>query len=542
MIVDAAELAPGTILDTDLCIVGAGTAGVTLAREFIGAPCRVCVLESGGREPEPDTQSLYAGENIGFPYYPLDDARARVWGGSSTRWHIPIGDGRVGPRIRPLDDIDFERRDWVPHSGWPFDRQHLQPYYDRAEAVCAIEPTTYDVSGWDDPAERPRLPLGDGPVDTVIYKFVWGQLFARHYPEQVAAAANITTCLHANVLEIETNPQASHVEQLRVATLGGKELRVRARLVVLALGGIETPRLMLLSRRHQATGVGNQHDLVGRFFMEHLHLWSGMLVIDQTRPLENLTLYRDVQQVRGVPILGKLALRPEILRRERLLNQNIQLMATCRPDPFKYRTVRAEPIEALKALMTRDGLSHGASHAGTVVRGLDDLATVAFRKMRAAAVGTPVRPVLVFANMAEQVPCAQSRVMLGSDRDAFGQPRVKLDWRITAQDMQSVIRTQELVGQALERAGLGRFHCELLDDTPPAATHGGYHHIGTTRMHDDPKQGVVDADCRVHGADNLYVAGSSVFPTGGYANPVLTTVALALRLGDCLKQKLAIPA
>ena len=122
MILDATELAAGSIVETDLCIVGAGTAGIALAREFIKAPCRVLLLESGGRQPEAATQSLYAGDNVGFPYFPLDDARARVWGGSSTRWDIPIGGGRVGPRIRPLDDIDFERRDWVPNSGWPFTR------------------------------------------------------------------------------------------------------------------------------------------------------------------------------------------------------------------------------------------------------------------------------------------------------------------------------------------------------------------------------------------------------------------------------------
>jgi choline dehydrogenase-like flavoprotein len=540
MIVDASDFAAGSIVETDLCIVGAGTAGIALAREFIGAPCRVLLLESGGREPEADTQSLYAGDNVGFPYFPLDDARARVWGGSSTRWDIPIGGGRVGPRIRPLDDIDFEQRDWVPNSGWPLTRAQLQTYYDRAEAVCAIKPSTYDATGWDDPEERPQLPLDDGRVKTVIYKFLAGKLFARFYPEQIGRASNITTCLHANVLEVETNPAGSCVEQLRVATLGGNELKVRARCVVLALGGIETPRLMLLSRRHQAAGVGNDNDLVGRYFMEHLHLWSGMLVIDDTRAVENLTLYSDVHNVRGVPVLGKLALRPEVLRRERLLNQNIQLMPRCRPDPFKYRSVRPEPVEALKALMTRGGLSEGAKHVGTVVRGLDDLTTVAYRKVRRTVAAPPSRPVLVFANMAEQIPSAESRVMLGSDLDRFGQHRVRLNWRITPQDMQSLIRTQEIVGAALERSGMGRFHRELADEVPPPGTHGGYHHMGTTRMHDDPRQGVVNADCQVHGVDNLYVAGPSVFPTGGYANPVLTTLALTLRLGDCLKHRLAI--
>lgn len=535
MVVDARSIPADSRVETDLCIVGGGTAGITLAREFIGAPFRVCLLESGGREPDPETQSLDSGENIGHPYYPLETARSRSLGGSSTLWHVPIGGDRVGARMRPLDPIDFEERHWVPYSGWPFSKQHLDPYYERAQAICRIEPPTYDVQDWEDRERCPRIPLAGDEVQTIVYKFCCRDLFAREYPEEVTRADNITTCLHANALEIDSNAMADHVARLRVATLQGNEFYVAAKIFVLAIGGIETPRLMLLSRKKQPAGLGNQHDLVGRFFMEHLHFWSGILVVNDPSIFDRTALYNDVHTVSGVAVIGKLALGDHVLRRERLLNQNVQLMPCLRPDPFKYRKIDAKPVASLKALLRGEGFSRCGEHLRSVISGWNDVAAAGFRKIRTTLTGLPTRPVFIFANMTEQVPNPESRVTLGPDLDAFGQNRVRLNWKMTKQDIRSVVRTQEIVGKAFEQVGWGRLYRELLDDGPPTTTHGGYHHMGTTRMHADPRQGVVDADCRVHGIRNLYIAGPSVFPTGGYANPVLTTLALTLRLADHMK-------
>jgi len=235
---------------------------------------------------------------------------------------------------------------------------------------------------------------------------------------------------------------------------------------------------------------------------------------------------------------GKRIIKIPVVEVEKLLNQNVQLMPHSRPNPFKYRPLDPRPIESLKALGGREPIRHRAGHLRRVFTGWDDIVTAGVRKMRAKVAPLPDTPVFVLANMAEQIPNPQSRVTLGTELDALGQRRVQLDWRITPQDIRSVVRTQALLGCAFERIGLGRLHRELLDDTPPVTTHGGYHHIGTTRMHPDPARGVVDAQCRVHGFDNLYVAGPSVFPTGGYANPVLTTVALTLRLADRVKQSI----
>lgn len=542
MIVDGRSLQAGFSFDADVCIVGGGTAGIVLARELMGRNVRVCLLESGGLGPEPETQSLAAGENIGFPYYPLDTARTRCFGGSSSRWHVPIGGDRVGARLRPLDPIDFEKRDWVPFSGWPFDHEHLAPYYQRAQSICRVEPPTFEADDWKDKQTRPTLPLPADEVQTIIYKFVARDLFAREYPDEVSAAENITVFLHANVLEIETNAQADCITRLRCTALEGSPFHVTAKFFVLAAGGIEVPRLLLLSNNVQRDGLGNEQDLVGRFFMEHPHFWQGIFVPTEPDFLESTALYNDVHTVKGVPVIGKLALTEPVIRREQLLNQNVQLVPQTMADPFKNRRARSPSVESLRDLVSATrrlkGVDHPWQRLRDVITGLDEIAVAAGRKIQNQFAATPRIPVFYFANMTEQIPNPQSRITLGDQRDRLGQRRATLNWKITAQDIRSVNRTQEIIAAALERAGLGRFYQEKHDDNPPADTEGGYHHMGTTRMDADPKQGVVDANCRMHTIGNLYIAGPSVFPTGGYANPVLTIIALTVRLADHLKKML----
>ena len=543
MIVDARTIGSNSSFETDICIVGGGTAGIALAGEFIGAPFRVVLLESGGKDSDYQTQSLYHGDNVGQPYYPLDMTRARYFGGSSTRWHVPIGGERLGARIRPLDPIDFEERDWVPHSGWPFDKAHLDPFLDRAQAICRVGPPSFEVADWEDAKQRPQLPFRGGVAETIIYKFACRDPFVREYPRGVTRADNITTVLHANVLEIVTNRTADHVSALRVGTLEGSRFTVSARHFVLAAGGIEIPRLLLLSNRVQSAGLGNHHDLVGRFFMEHPHFWSGYFVPRHPGVSDKLALYDGVHVVNGVPIVGKLALTESVLRREKLLNHNIQIIPNVMPDPFRFHPIRSEGVASFK--MVARALIEGklpdemSRHLRNIGMGLGEIARAGTRKIRRTLNALPMRPVYHVANMIEQVPNPESRVTLGPERDAFGQQRVRLNWKITAQDIRSAVRTQEILDQELQRAGVGRLYRELRGETPPVSTHGGHHHMGTTRMHPDPKLGVVDENCCLHGVGNLFVAGPSVFPTGGYANPVLTFMALTLRMADHLKLLMA---
>ena len=523
MIVDARSLPGNETIETDVCIVGAGVAGITLANELRGQPFRVALLESGGLESDHMTQSLCMGENIGHPYYPLDDAYARCFGGSSSRWHLPLGDGRLGARLHPLDAIDFEERDWIPYSGWPFDKEHLAPYYERAQTICQVGPFTYAVEDWEDPIKTPRLPFDCGQVQTTIFQFCSRAVFVSHYREAIHRAPNITTYLYANVVDIETTNPAKMVTRVRVACLPGNTFGVVAKLFILALGGLETPRLLLLSNRTQNTGLGNQHDLVGRFFMEHPHLWSGLYIPAHANIFKTTALYQ-IHPAHPAPIMGKLTLAEDVIRREKILNYCVSIHPSPWPKaPARSKTAPSDtqplPLHVLIALY--------------------DASKTMYRKMR-RKVGQIVKrhkrppPSEVFRlnHMIEQVPNPNSRVTLSTERDALGLPRVRLDWQVSAIDIRSMIRAQEIIDEELRRASLGRLQIELTNDTPPPDLHGGRHQMGTTRMHLDPKKGVVNEHGQVHGVSNLFIAGPSVFPTCGYANPTLTTVALSARLAD----------
>lgn len=544
MIIDARTLAHGQTIDADICIVGAGIAGITLARELAGRQLRVCVLESGGFEAEGETQSLYQGENLGFPYYPLDTARGRQFGGSSNRWLLELGRDRIGARLRPLSRIDFEQRDWVPFSGWPFDKAHLDPYYERSQSVCKVGPYTYDARDWEDKQRNPTLPLAGDRVETAIYQSVDRDVFGKDYRAELQQAENIVVYLHANVLEVETSENGQKVTRLRAACLHGNEFMATARIFVLAVGGIETPRLMLLSNKTYSNGLGNQNDLVGRFFMEHPHLWSGLFIPEDSGIFRKSTMY-GMHIVKNVPIIGQLTLDEDVMRREKLLNYSLSLQPGARPRTSGGQRVLTSGIHTLQALaaaLRRRDMNEFNRHLSTLFPVVNNLSISAYRKaMRIMNKLFKARKFEVFLlnHMVEQVPNPDSRVSLGHERDALGQNRVQLDWRLSPIDIRSIIRSQEIIDEEIRRAGLGHLQIDLKGETPPPELHGGWHHMGTTRMHVDPKKGVVNEDSRVHGISNLYIAGPSVFPTGGCANPVLTIVALTLRLAEHIKKVMA---
>lgn len=541
MVIDARSLENNETIEADLCIVGAGLAGIALAREFIGQGFRVCLLESGGAKPDKETQALQWGENAGHPYYSLDTARPRYLGGSCNRWHLATGDDCSLARMRPFDEIDFEERDWVPYSGWPFPKSRLDPFYGRAQAVCRIEPSTFEVGDWEDTQTRPRLKFTGGEAETVIFKFGSRLPFVRDYMDEIGRASNITTYLNANAVEIETDPSNKSVKRLCAATLEGKRLRIRADIFVLAAGAIENARLLLVSRKVEKNGVGNQHDLVGRFFMEHPHCSAGLFVPSSQDIFSSTALYNSIQVVKGTPVIGKISLTEETTRRERLLNQVVELYPKLiqRSVLYRYPIVDTKGVRSLRTLKRSRGEGDNlGGHVRNILKGADDVCVAGFRHAGSKALGMVSRgrvKVFVLQSMSEQVPNPESRVLLTNERDRLGVNRVSLDWRLTYQDVKSIIGGLKVLDREFQSSALGRVYPLLYEELPSEGITGGWHHMGTTRMHSDPKKGVVDENCKVHNLANLFIAGPSVFPTGGYANPSLTIVALSIRLADHLK-------
>ncbi|HMK29551.1 MAG TPA: GMC family oxidoreductase, partial [Terriglobales bacterium] len=463
------------------------------------------LLESGGLQLSPPAQELNQGTIVGDPYASPKLTRHRQAGGTVHLWNTRVGDAE-GAKYVPLDEIDFEARAWTEMSGWPFERRHLEPFYCRAQRLCGLGVFDYDGHSWTD-AEHPPLPLTGDRLTTRIYQFGAGQIFTKTYLDELRQASNISLCYHANVTGLETDASGQRVASARVACLRGRAFVVRAKAFVLAGGAIENARLLLLSNQRHPQGLGNQHGWVGRCFMEHPRDYSLTLMPKDGRLLEEAAFYAP-HAASGVLVMGRLALRQETMCRAALPNMSVTLL----PQPNEPWLISALGLDRLWGRRR----SFPSSQPGW---------SLAKRKARNFG------GFRLLINL-EQIPNQENRIVLGRKRDALGQPKVEIHWRWRPLDEENLERLRALVTDELEQSGLGRIECEPGLRPDPNA----HHHAGTTRMNPDPRYGVADENARVHGIENLFLAGGSLFPTAGFANPTLTIAALTLRLADHLKR------
>ncbi len=521
--VDARRLDDGSRIEADICIVGAGAAGITLARELAGGSLDVCLLESGGLTLDPKTQALYQGENVGWPYYALDVLRLRYFGGTTNHW---------SGVCRPLDPIDFAARDWVPHSGWPIAKTDLDPYYARAHRACQLGPYDYHCDRFG-PASRQLLPLDPARLRTTMCQLSPPTRFGLAYGDDLRKAANVTTYLYANAVDfvpVESGKALSHV---LAATLDGTRFTVQAKQIVLATGAIENVRLLMSARG--GAGLANDSGLLGRYFMEHLSFPAGLLLPE--RPYVEPTFYTDPVAMHETKVkgLGYLTFPDPLQRALRLLNTRCWIRPA---DGLEALRGTSEAVESVFGLIGDFGDDHTAERLRDIAKHLDEVAVYGYRRLFRPE---PSGAYWLYFHM-EHPPSPDSRITLGDERDALGLRRVRLDWEIGELARQEYGRSVRLVAQELGRARVGRVKLLANDldtgwPTIDRGLRGAWHQMGTTRMASDPKRGVVDVDCRVHGLDNLYIAGSSVFPTSGYTNPTLTIVAFAIRMADHLRSR-----
>lgn len=522
-----ADITPG-----DVCIVGAGAAGITLARGLVAQGHSVILLESGGFDFEQATQDLYRGENVGMPYYDLDQARLRFFGGTVSIW---------GGRCAQLDPIDFQKRDWVEHSGWPIDRATLDPYYARAHDFFELGAFNYTDRIWD--ALGVAGPGFDADkVDAVLWRFdEETERFTAGRTRDLVNAPTLRIVLHANVVGLRASADARSIDHVEVKTLAGKVRQVRARHYVVACGAIENSRLLLASNDVEAGGVGNGRDQVGRCFMEHPTGRIGK--IETKTPYELWALFQKRFMREGPPLAPALRLGDATQQREQALNSILTFKL--QRDPKHGVALGNKIYHKLKHSISPDKRGRALDHAYRAIRAWfhRELRSVV-EKTRAKAGMTS----LYLITRGEQAPNPASRVVLSAERDALGSPRANLDWQLSAIDKHTAKVIARVFGEEFQRLGHGGIvPGAWLDDPSPqwpedltVGNHplANYHQVGGTRMSENPAHGVVDADCRVHGYENLFIAGSSVFTTSGWANPTMTIVALAMRLSDHLGRKL----
>jgi choline dehydrogenase-like flavoprotein len=530
--VDANRLGSDVTVDADVCVIGSGAAGLTVATQLDGLAVRVCLVESGSFAPDDETQSLYAVDSLGYPVRENFMSRARYFGGTCNLW---------AGRSMKLTRLDLAHRPWIAHSGWPIGYDELSRFYEPAERILRLPASRSVERVLSLAREHPVEGSLCGNADLLPNISLWAtrpMRFGSAYKRQLITSRNIVSYLNANVTAIELNEAGTSVETCTASTLAGRRVRFRAKRFVLACGGLETARLMLASRSIQPNGVGNDHDLVGRFYMDHPRAVFGRVHLTAPQKLPSLlgVALRD-----GMAQIG-IQLRDEVQECERLLNNYLTLERHWSEQSERaYQSFVHSAKIILRAGYTGRRFSPSAPKLAKVPELIYLLAP---RELMPHPLYRAARQLkdrlasgvtdLVVVNYCEQPPNPQSRVYLTSERDRLGMPRLALHWVVGREETQTLLRLHALLDSHLRRRGLGHL-------THASSRFGelrytdASHHIGTTRMSSHPREGVVDVNCRVHGVANLFVAGSGVFPTSGHANPTLTLVALAVRLAEHLK-------
>lgn len=544
MIHDLSDDCPATLREYDVCIVGSGPAGGALARELVGSGLSVCVLESGRRRVDRHGDSLreVASEGLHIKEY----SRERVLGGTSTTW---------AGLSSPLDEIDLGERPWLRHSGWPITRDELVPYWEAAATRFGFAaPAMFAAGGFDTLRSKGDLAPTFTRLDEKVFLAAatpqdFGRMLRPTYESR-----DVDLYLDATVTGFERAAGAARVTAARVRTRTGEERRLSAGRFVLACGGIENARLLL------ASDLGNERDQVGRYFMNHPKNFAGMLHLES--PSRHAPYWFGCLH-QGFAGYAGLRLTDARQVEERLLNSYVRFEPLF---PWSdNRGVEAAVLLAKRsgALLAgwksgregdvvelrdysetgddsdlqnrRKGALEWAGLAGTIVKNAVPVARYARARLFDRR-GTKVTRVRL-RNFMEMEPDPENRVTLDASADPYGSPRARVRHRLSELDRRSVVRLHEVLAEEVAAAGLGRLDTALATADPWPIDEDASHHLGATRMGNDPARSVVDPNLRLHEVDNVFVSGGSVFPTAGCANPTFTIVALAIRLAEHLKQQ-----
>lgn len=517
MIVDLEKMSPAADCRYDVCVVGAGAAGISLAVELLRLGRRVLLLEAGGLQFEANTHALYRGHSEGLPFAGLEEGRFRGLGGTTTQW---------GGQILEIDENIFERRPWISKSGWPFPKSELAPFYERALELERL------TGALDDPDMIWRglglKALHTGPeLVSVFSRWCPETNLATIHGAALRKETNLTVILHANVCALELGEDRQSVSAVRCRSLSGREARFQANVFILAPGGIETTRLLLQPMEDGKGAPWNRFDQVGKGFQEHL-----VCTVATVKPtgLRSPEAYFDYSATGGFRYHLKLKLSPGAQQRLEVLDVCGTVTVTTNGEDKlaqAYETFRLLRMRRFDRLT----LKRLAQFFGNLHRLIWHKIPYSRGASRKSA---PHRQVLRLTVHCEQSPDAEGTIRLSEDRDQLGLFRAIVDWRTSSLELKSIRAMLETAKAAFEAGGLGELIPDpgVLDDDDALILRlrESSHHIGGARMSDRPEGGVVDRDLKLFGVSNAYVCSSAVFPCAGFANPTHTIIALAARL------------
>lgn len=514
-----------TTIETEVCIVGSGAAGITIAHQLSAAGIRCVVLEAGQEFFEKDIQEQYRPSKEHPLYESPLGSRLRMLGGSTNHWEN---------NTAPFDPIDFKKRPWVPNSGWPIMYSEVAQYYPAAAEYCGAGSLGYLANTWSKKFDQPTITEDSSAVKTGISVFAMPpRQFYRDYKSDLDASGFVDVYSGCNVVDLEFDAGNETVTQLYFETKPGLRHSISAKQFVLGMGGIENSRMLLYFNQKYGNAIGNQGDCVGRYYMDHPVIEAAHFFPTSKR---NFQLYKEnfgTQQY----VSGYLQLTKEHLEKEKLNNIRMPLI----PRDNYYMSDGVSSFHIMKNAISEGELP---DDLGThIINFLSDIDMVAEGVSRQ----TFEKPIFDHANdvdafivymMLEQTPAFDNRIRLGTEQDRFGIPRIEIDWELKQNDIDNMWSVLETLAQDLGAREIGRLKLLKERSSRIFSEHMGFghHHIGGTRMSDTPETGVVDTDQKVFGTNNLYIAGSSVFPTGSHVPPTLTIVATSIRLAAHLKE------
>jgi choline dehydrogenase-like flavoprotein len=540
------DLFEASTLEAAVCIIGAGAAGITLACELDGSGLQVLLLEAGGLRADAALTDYYGG-SASPPHPDPTQFRRTIFGGTTGIW---------GGRCVAYDPVDLLRREHVPNSGWPIGYEELARYYPRAMSYCDAGEFDFTIgTSLRDPAPTIGGFTGDENIlADRIERYSWPTNFGTRYRKKMEGSRNVTAVLGARCLRLIKAGGEDRIAAAELIDGAGRRRTVQAHIFILATGGIEVPRLLLLSDT-EGGGFGNQGDALGRYYMCHFENTVGRIV-----PRATKVAFEFERTIDGVYCRRQLRFTPEALERHRLLNMAFRLHFPNYSDASHGSSVMSGIYLAKSMLIPeyRAILQHStdsppapmAAHLRNVALGLPQLLKFGGDWLFKIQLAQRKLPYTLVPNAdgsyplefnSEQIPLASNRVTLADDVDRHRLRRVRVTWRVSEEDADAAFRGFLLLRESLNRSGA----CELqFDDRELRERLGrsmplGGHHIGTARMATSPREGVVDGNCAVFGLPNLFVASSAVFPTSSHANPTLTIVALAVRLATHVKSRLA---
>jgi len=544
MIVDGRALLSGSEKEHEICVVGSGIAAMVLVMELAGFCKDICMIESGAWSPDDNTQSLYALDSVGFPIRENYQSRLRYFGGSCNIW---------AGRVMIYNEIDFKPRPWINSFSWPLNFAEIDRYCESASRYLNLP--SYDKlkpETWRSRlSDFEKLLVGNPNFKANVSLFAKAPArfgYKTSYYKIIKRSRTVTAFINSNVVNVQLDEALKRVIHVDVACLNGTHYKIKARKFVLACGGLENARILLASDKQVAGGIGNQHGVLGRYYMDHPRAVFGRI---------RLTRKIDLDHMLGMPVTGGkmqlgIGLSDKIQAKEGLLNSYLSLEPTYSIGNMQfYQTF----VKLMKRLLRK---GYSGKRFDFKTREIADVPELIYlltpkellphfmyysyyKYSRFVKRLVAKLSHLSIVNYSEQEAIKESRVYLGIEKDKLGMPKLTLDWRVSDRSLKSSLRLMELLDEHFRRHDAGHIEADLTEIKRLPYTDAS-HHLGTTRMSTDPNGGVVDINCRVHGIDNLYVAGSSVFPTAGHANPTLTIAAMSMRLADHLKTRPNLPS